>query len=73
MARRHPRRFLDDEQDEARWRAKLHALEELNALRHSIETRNGVCPDDLIAEVRAERERQRDTVLTPTERNESRS
>ena len=61
MARRHAQPLLNDEHHEA----KLRALDKLNALRRSIQLRIGIQPGDLVAETRAERERQRDTVLTP--------
>jgi hypothetical protein len=66
MARHRAQPLLDDEHQEAERRAaKLQALEELNALRRSIQLRIGIHPGDPMAETRAERERQRDTVLTP--------
>jgi len=66
MARHRAQPLLDDEHHEAERRAsKLQALEELNALRRSIQLRIGIHPGDPMAETRAERERQRDTVLTP--------
>lgn len=62
MARHRAQPLLDDEHHEA----KLRALDKLNALRRSIQLRIGIIqPGDLLAETRAERERQRDTVLTP--------
>ncbi len=61
MASHRAQPLLDDEHHEA----KLRALEKLNALRRSIQLRIGIQPGDLVAETRAERERQRDTVLTP--------
>ena len=61
MARHRAQPLLDDEHYEA----KPRALEKLNALRRSIQLRIGIQPVDLVAETRAERERQRDTVLTP--------
>jgi class 3 adenylate cyclase len=65
MARLRAQPLLDDEHLEAERRAaKLQALEELNALRRSIQLRIGIHPGDPMAETRAERERQRDTVLT---------
>lgn len=39
---------------------RLAALEGLNALRRSVQSRSGLQSDDPIAEVRAERARQRD-------------
>lgn len=66
MAQHSVQPLPDDEQQEAERReAKLRALAELNALRRSIQLRIGVHPENPIAETRAERERQRDTVLTP--------
>lgn len=65
MARHHAQPLLDDEQHEAERReAKLRALAGLNVLRRSIQLRVGIQPGDPVAETRAERERQRDTVLT---------
>lgn len=61
MARHRAQPLLDEEHHEA----KLRALEKLNELRRSIQLRIGIQPGDLVAETRAERERQRDTVLTP--------
>lgn len=66
MARHRAQPLLDDEHREAeRQETKLRALEELNALRRSIQLRIGIQPGDPVAETRAERERQRDTVLAP--------
>jgi hypothetical protein len=66
MARHRAQPSLDDEHHEAERReARLRALEELNALRRSIQLRVGIQQGDLVAETRAERERQRDTILTP--------
>lgn len=66
MARHRAQPLLNDEQHEAERReAKLRALEELNALRRSIQLRTGIQPGDPVSETRAKRERQRDTVLTP--------
>ena len=41
------------------------ALDELNALRRSIETRSGIYLGNPIEEARTERERQRESVLSP--------
>ena len=66
MARHRAQPLLDDEHHEdERQASKLRALEELNALRRSIQLRTGIQQDHPVAESRAERERQRDTVLTP--------
>lgn len=66
MARHHAQPLLDDKHHEAeRQAAKLRALKELNALRRSIQLRTGIQPEHPVSESRAERERQRDTVLTP--------
>jgi hypothetical protein len=45
---------------------KRRALQELIALRQSIEARQGVYPGDPVAEARAERERQIDATLLGT-------
>jgi class 3 adenylate cyclase len=69
MARHRAQPLLDDEQHEPERReARLRALEELNALRRSIQLRIGIHPGDPVTETRAERERQRDTVFTPIRR-----
>ena len=47
-----------------RRRERLHALRELSATRQELEARLGVYPGDPVAEVRAERERQLETVLS---------
>ena len=66
MARHSAQPLPDDEQHEAERREeRLRALAELNALRRSIQLRIGLHPVDPLSETRAERERQRDTVLTP--------
>lgn len=44
------------------------ALDELNALRSSIEARSGLQSGDPVAEVRAERERQRDPFFSRPDR-----
>jgi hypothetical protein len=44
------------------------ALAGLSSLRHTLEARIGIDPSDPVAEVRAARERQRDEVLRPLER-----
>ncbi len=46
---------------------KLQTLDELNAMRHELEARSGFYPGDLVAEGRAERERQMEAVLSPTD------
>ena len=60
------REFIDLglEQMRKRRQERLRALEELNATRRQLEARVGLYPGDLVAEVRAERERQLETVLS---------
>lgn len=55
---RHQRRGLE----------RMKALRELNALRQSVEARQGAYSGDLVAEARAERERQIDAVLFTADR-----
>jgi hypothetical protein len=44
------------------------ALQELNAIRQSVEARHGTYSGDLVAEARAERDRQLDAVLFMADR-----
>jgi predicted DNA-binding ribbon-helix-helix protein len=44
------------------------ALMGLSSLRHTLEARIGIAANDPVAEVRAARERQRDEILRPPER-----
>jgi len=53
------------EQVKRRKQRKIQALSELDALRRKLESRVGVYPGNPIAEVRAERERQVNAVLSP--------
>ncbi len=46
---------------------RLAVLEQLAALRQRIEARTGLIPRDLVAEVRAEREREVEASLSPVE------
>jgi hypothetical protein len=54
---------LGPEQVRSRKQRRIKALAELNALRGRVEARSGVYSRNPVAEVRAERERQVDSVL----------
>ncbi len=56
---------LGFEQLRRRRQARLRALEELNGVRRQLEVRLGIYPGNPVAEARAERERQMETVLSP--------
>ncbi len=53
------------EQLRRRREERLHALQELNGARRQLEARVGTYPKDPVAEARAEREEQMETVLSP--------
>ncbi len=57
------REYLDSEHAEAERDRSLEALETLAELRRDVGSRVGVYDGDLVAEVREERERERDRVL----------
>ena len=52
------------EQVKRRRQRKIQALSELATLRHKLESRIGIYPGTVIGEVRAERERQVEAVLS---------
>ncbi len=53
------------EQLRLRREERLRALQELNGARRQLEARVGTYPKDPVAEARAERERQMESVLSP--------
>ena len=63
------REFIDLglEQLQRRRQQRLQALEEITALRQDLEARVGIHPGDPVAEVRAERMREQEKVLSQSE------